>query len=168
MFFTWYPNIIFIIESFRTKDFKLEIPREYYGCSHRKCQSFTAISPASNFISSCIVFVIQEKTDKITHWIRPFHDQSPLLPHQKTGLALLWDQEIPNGKSAHNLWATSSPGSTFNARNIVIKKVVSSFESLSANTPLGELLVDDMGLGKTMQAIALTSSFKEWIIANPK
>ncbi|MBW0505394.1 hypothetical protein O181_045109 [Austropuccinia psidii MF-1] len=56
--------------------------------------------------------------------------QTPLLPHQKTRLAFLWDREIPNGQSAHNLWATSPPGSTFNARHIITNKSVSSLESL--------------------------------------
>ncbi|MBW0530258.1 hypothetical protein O181_069973 [Austropuccinia psidii MF-1] len=93
--------------------------------------------------------------------------QTPLLPHQKTGLAFLWDQEIPNGQSAHNLWATSPPGSTFNARHMITNKVVSSFESLSTNTPLGGLLADDMGLGKTIQAIALIGTSKERLIENP-
>ncbi|MBW0483014.1 hypothetical protein O181_022729 [Austropuccinia psidii MF-1] len=64
--------------------------------------------------------------------ITPPHSiiQTPLLPHQKTRLAFLWDQEIPNGQSAHNVWETSPPGSTFNARDIITNKVVSSFESL--------------------------------------
>ncbi|MBW0527133.1 hypothetical protein O181_066848 [Austropuccinia psidii MF-1] len=56
--------------------------------------------------------------------------QTPLLPHQKIGLAFLWDREIPNGQSARNLWATSPPGSTFKARYILTNKVISSFESL--------------------------------------
>ncbi|MBW0528130.1 hypothetical protein O181_067845 [Austropuccinia psidii MF-1] len=51
--------------------------------------------------------------------------QTPLLPHQKTGLAFLWDREIPNGQSAHKLLATSPPESTFNARHIITNKVVS-------------------------------------------
>ncbi|MBW0490789.1 hypothetical protein O181_030504 [Austropuccinia psidii MF-1] len=102
--------------------------------------------------------------------ITPPHSiiQTALLPHQKTGLAFLWDQEIPNGQSAHNLWATSPPGSTFNARNIITNKVVSSFESLSTNTPLQGLLADDMGLGKTIQAIALIGTSKERLITNPQ
>ncbi|MBW0520613.1 hypothetical protein O181_060328 [Austropuccinia psidii MF-1] len=75
--------------------------------------------------------------------------QTPLLPHQKTRLAFLWDREIPNGQSAHKLWATSPPGSTFNA-----------------NTPLGGGLADDMGLGKTIQAITLIGTSKERIITN--
>ncbi|MBW0583800.1 hypothetical protein O181_123515 [Austropuccinia psidii MF-1] len=93
--------------------------------------------------------------------------QTPLLPHQKTGLAFLWDREIPNGQSARNLWATSPPGSTFNARHIITNKVVSSFESLSTNTPLGGLLADDMGLGKTIQAISLIGTSKERMIETP-
>ncbi|MBW0540509.1 hypothetical protein O181_080224 [Austropuccinia psidii MF-1] len=94
--------------------------------------------------------------------------QTPLLPHQHTGLAFLWDQEIPNRQSAHSLWATSPPGSTLNARHIITNKVVSSFESLSSNTPLGVLLTDDMGLGKTIQAISLIGTSKEWLITNPQ
>ncbi|MBW0464861.1 hypothetical protein O181_004576 [Austropuccinia psidii MF-1] len=90
--------------------------------------------------------------------------QTPLLPDQKTGIAFLWDQEIPNGKSACNLLATSPPGSTFNARHIITNKVVSSFKSLLTNTPLGGLLADDMGLGKTIKAIALIGTSKEWLL----
>ncbi|MBW0497046.1 hypothetical protein O181_036761 [Austropuccinia psidii MF-1] len=93
--------------------------------------------------------------------------QTPLLPHQKSSLAFLWDQEIPNGQSAHTLWATPPPGSTFNARHISTNKVVSSFETLSTNTPLGGLLADDMGLDKAIQAIVLIGTSKEWLIANP-
>ncbi|MBW0539226.1 hypothetical protein O181_078941 [Austropuccinia psidii MF-1] len=99
----------------------------------------------------------------------PHHSiiQTPLLPHQKTRLAFLWDREIPNGQSAHNLWATSPPGSTFNSRHIITNKVVSTFESLSTNTPLGGLLADDMGLGKTIHAISLIGTPKERLIENP-
>ncbi|MBW0489833.1 hypothetical protein O181_029548 [Austropuccinia psidii MF-1] len=79
--------------------------------------------------------------------------QTTLLPHQKTGLAFLWDQEIPNAQSTYNLSATSAPGSTFNARHISTNKVVSSFKSLLTNTPLGGLLANDMGLGKIIQAL---------------
>ncbi|MBW0475580.1 hypothetical protein O181_015295 [Austropuccinia psidii MF-1] len=92
--------------------------------------------------------------------------QTPLLPHQRTALGFLWDQEIPNGQSACGLWATSPPGSTFNARHIITNKVVSSFESLLTNTPLGGLLADDMGLGKIFQDIALIDTSKEQIITN--
>ncbi|MBW0551080.1 hypothetical protein O181_090795 [Austropuccinia psidii MF-1] len=87
--------------------------------------------------------------------------QTPFLPHQKTGLAFLWDREIPNGQSAHNLCATSPPGSTSNARHIITNKVVRSFESLLTNTPLGRLLANNMGLGKTIQAISLIGTSKE-------
>ncbi|MBW0542932.1 hypothetical protein O181_082647 [Austropuccinia psidii MF-1] len=87
--------------------------------------------------------------------------QTLLLSHQKSRLAFLWDQEIPNGQSAHKLWATSPPGSTFNARHIIENKVVNSFESFSTNTPRGELLVDEMVLGKTIQPISCIGTSKE-------
>ncbi|MBW0552304.1 hypothetical protein O181_092019 [Austropuccinia psidii MF-1] len=105
----------------------------------------------ASLISCCFIIDFQAKTDTISQWIRPPHSiiQTPLLPHQKTILAFLWDQEIPNGQSARNLWATTPPGSTFDARHIITNKVVSSFESLLTNIPLGGLLADDMGLGKT-------------------
>ncbi|MBW0510535.1 hypothetical protein O181_050250 [Austropuccinia psidii MF-1] len=45
---TWYPNILFIIESFRKQDFKLKIPQEYECNSHSQCQGFTPTSPTSN------------------------------------------------------------------------------------------------------------------------
>ncbi|MBW0494825.1 hypothetical protein O181_034540 [Austropuccinia psidii MF-1] len=48
MFFTWYPNILFIIESFQKKDFKLEMPKEYDCNTHSQCQPFTAAFLASN------------------------------------------------------------------------------------------------------------------------
>ncbi|MBW0572169.1 hypothetical protein O181_111884 [Austropuccinia psidii MF-1] len=76
--------------------------------------------------------------------------QTSLLPHQKTIIAFLWHREIPNGQSAWNLWATSPPGITFNAKHIITDKVFSSFKSLLTNTPLGGLLADDMRLGKTI------------------
>ncbi|MBW0474733.1 hypothetical protein O181_014448 [Austropuccinia psidii MF-1] len=105
----------------------------------------------ATLISCPLVIDFQKKTDTMTQWIRPsnydpapFHDSQPLLPHQKTRLAFLWDQEIPNGQSTLNLWATSPHESTFNARNIITNKVVSSFKSLSTNTRLGGLLADDM------------------------
>ncbi|MBW0582985.1 hypothetical protein O181_122700 [Austropuccinia psidii MF-1] len=78
----------------------------------------------ASFISCCFIIDFQAKTDTITQWIRPPHAiiQTPLLSHQKTGLAFLWDREIPNGQSARNLWATLPPGSTFNARHIYYKQ----------------------------------------------
>ncbi|MBW0496898.1 hypothetical protein O181_036613 [Austropuccinia psidii MF-1] len=92
--------------------------------------------------------------------------KTPLLPHQKTRLAFIWDQEIPNGQSTCNLWVTSRPGSPFNARHVITKKVISSFESLLTNTPLGGLIMDHMGLGKAIQAIALIGTSKEHLITN--
>ncbi|MBW0587113.1 hypothetical protein O181_126828 [Austropuccinia psidii MF-1] len=178
MFFTWYANILFIMESFQTQYFKLKMPKEY-GCNtHSQFQLFTPAFPTSNSTPasypSVSSFISKQKLIQLPSgsdlpMMTPPHSiiQTPLHPHQKTRLAFLWDREIPNCQSAHNLWATSPPGSTFNARHIITNKVVGSFESLSTNTPLGGLLADDMGLGKTIQAIALIGTSKEQMIANP-
>ncbi|MBW0534711.1 hypothetical protein O181_074426 [Austropuccinia psidii MF-1] len=178
MFFTWYPNIPFIIESFRTQNFKLKMPKEYDCNTHSKCQIVNPTFPASNSTpaSHHALFSLNSKQKLIQlpsgsdlPMITPPHSmiQTPLLPHQKTGLSFLWDEEIPNGQSSHKLWATSPPGSTFNARNIITNNVISSFESFSTNNPLGGLLADDMGLGKTIQAISLIGTSKERLITNP-
>ncbi|MBW0526875.1 hypothetical protein O181_066590 [Austropuccinia psidii MF-1] len=47
MFFTWYPNILFIIESFQKQDFKLETPQEYDCNIHSQFQLFTPTFLAS-------------------------------------------------------------------------------------------------------------------------
>ncbi|MBW0572484.1 hypothetical protein O181_112199 [Austropuccinia psidii MF-1] len=47
MFFTWYPNILFIIESFQTQYFKLKMPKEYEFNTHSQCQVFVPTFPAS-------------------------------------------------------------------------------------------------------------------------
>ncbi|MBW0519064.1 hypothetical protein O181_058779 [Austropuccinia psidii MF-1] len=147
MFFTWYPNILFIIESFQKQDFKLEMPKEYDCNTHSQCQLFTLTFLASNSMppSYPALFSLTSKQKLIQlpsgsdlRMMTPPHFiiQNLLLPHQKTGLAFLWDQEIPNGQSAGNLWATSPPGSSFNAMHIITNKVLSSFKSLLTNTPL--------------------------------
>ncbi|MBW0481063.1 hypothetical protein O181_020778 [Austropuccinia psidii MF-1] len=50
MFFTWYLNILFIIESFQKQDFKLTMSKEYYCNTHSQCQLFTPTFPASSSI----------------------------------------------------------------------------------------------------------------------
>ncbi|MBW0496899.1 hypothetical protein O181_036614 [Austropuccinia psidii MF-1] len=47
MFFTWYPKILFIIESFRKQDFNLQMPNEYDFHSHSQCKLFTSATPTS-------------------------------------------------------------------------------------------------------------------------
>ncbi|MBW0525112.1 hypothetical protein O181_064827 [Austropuccinia psidii MF-1] len=47
MFFTWYPNILFIIESLQTQDCKLKMPKEHDCNTHSQCQLFTPTFPAS-------------------------------------------------------------------------------------------------------------------------
>ncbi|MBW0533030.1 hypothetical protein O181_072745 [Austropuccinia psidii MF-1] len=177
MFFTCYLNIIFIIESFRKQDFKLQMPKEYDFHSHIQCQLSTPTTPISVLTTPSYptVFCLSSKKKLIQlpsvsdlPMMTAPHSiiKTPLLPHQKTRLDFIWDQEIPNGQSAHNLWATLPPGSTFNSRPIITNKVISSFESLSTNTPLGGLLMDDMVLGKTIQAISLIGTSKERLITN--
>ncbi|MBW0483072.1 hypothetical protein O181_022787 [Austropuccinia psidii MF-1] len=51
MFIRWYPNILFIIESFQKQDLKLKMPKEYDCNTHSKCQLFTPIFPASSSMS---------------------------------------------------------------------------------------------------------------------
>ncbi|MBW0484624.1 hypothetical protein O181_024339 [Austropuccinia psidii MF-1] len=145
MFFTWYPKILSIIESLRKQDFKLQMPKEYDYHSHSQCKLFNPTTPPLY----PAVFSLSSKQKLIQ------------LPTP------LWDQEIPNGPSAHTLWATSPSVCTFNARNIITNKVISSFKLLLTNTPLGGFLGDDIGLGKTIQAIALIGTSKERLITNP-
>ncbi|MBW0506207.1 hypothetical protein O181_045922 [Austropuccinia psidii MF-1] len=100
---------------------------------------------------SCSLFIdFQAKTDTITQWIRPPHDDSSQFHYS--------NPPPPSSKD----WTSFSLG------HIITNKVVSSFNSLSTNTPLGGLLADDMGLGKTIQAIALIGTSKEWLIPNPQ
>ncbi|MBW0536960.1 hypothetical protein O181_076675 [Austropuccinia psidii MF-1] len=47
MFFTWYPSILFINESFRKQEFNLQMPNKYDCHSHRQCQLFTPTTPTS-------------------------------------------------------------------------------------------------------------------------
>ncbi|MBW0484004.1 hypothetical protein O181_023719 [Austropuccinia psidii MF-1] len=150
MLFTWYPNILLIIESFRKQDFNLQMPNKYDCHSHSQCQLFTPTTATSILTTPSYpaVFSLSSKQKLIQ------------LP------TFLWDREIPNGQSAHKLWATSPPGSPFNARHIITNKVISSFKSLSTNTPLGGLLADDMGLGKNIQAISLIGTSTEKLITN--
>ncbi|MBW0550274.1 hypothetical protein O181_089989 [Austropuccinia psidii MF-1] len=154
------------------------MPKEYYCNTHSQCQVFTPTFPTSNSTPASYPAVLSLTSKQKLIQLPSGSDlpmmtlshsmiQTPLLPHQKTGLAFLWDQEIPNGQSTLRLWATSPPGSTFNARHIITNKVVTSFESLLTNTPLGRLLADDMGLGKTIQAISLIGTSKEQLIENP-
>ncbi|MBW0484846.1 hypothetical protein O181_024561 [Austropuccinia psidii MF-1] len=155
------------------------MPKQYDCNTHSQSQLFTPTFLASNsmFPSYPALFSLTSKQELIQlpsgsdlPMMTPPHSiiQTPLLPHQKNRLAFLWDQEIPNGQSAHNLWATSPSQSAFDARHIITNKVVISFKSLLTHTPLGGLLLDNMGLGKTIQAIAIIGNSKERLITNPQ
>ncbi|MBW0494229.1 hypothetical protein O181_033944 [Austropuccinia psidii MF-1] len=106
MFFTWYLNILFIIESFQKQDFKLKIPKEY-GCNtHSQCQLFTPTFPTSNSMPpsypALFSFTSKQKLIQLPSgsdlpMITPPHSimQTPLLPHQKTGLAFFGIEKSP-------------------------------------------------------------------------
>ncbi|MBW0542804.1 hypothetical protein O181_082519 [Austropuccinia psidii MF-1] len=102
MFFTQYPNILIIIQSFRKNDFNLQIPKEYDGHSHIQFQLFTPTT--TNSISTTplypAVFSLSSKQKLVQFpsgsdlpMMTPPHSiiKTPLLPHQKNGLAFLWD-----------------------------------------------------------------------------
>ncbi|MBW0578874.1 hypothetical protein O181_118589 [Austropuccinia psidii MF-1] len=48
MFFTWYPKILFIIESFQKEGFKLKMLNKYDSNTHSQCQLFAPTFPTSN------------------------------------------------------------------------------------------------------------------------
>ncbi|MBW0551626.1 hypothetical protein O181_091341 [Austropuccinia psidii MF-1] len=109
MFFTWCPIILFILESFRTQNSKLKMPKEYDCNTHSQCQLFTPTFPASKSTPALYPAVsslnskqklIQLPSGSELPMMAPPHSiiQTPLLPHQKTRLAFLWDREIPNGQ----------------------------------------------------------------------
>ncbi|MBW0533950.1 hypothetical protein O181_073665 [Austropuccinia psidii MF-1] len=50
MFFTWYPNILFIIQSFQSQYFKLKMPKDYDCNTHSQFQVFTPTFPASKLM----------------------------------------------------------------------------------------------------------------------
>ncbi|MBW0504534.1 hypothetical protein O181_044249 [Austropuccinia psidii MF-1] len=94
MLFTWYPNILFIIESCQKEDFKLKIPKEYDCNTNSQCQLFTPRFPTSSSMppSYPALFSLTSKQKLIQ---LPSGSELPMiqtpLPHQKTGLAFLWD-----------------------------------------------------------------------------
>ncbi|MBW0534784.1 hypothetical protein O181_074499 [Austropuccinia psidii MF-1] len=95
IFFTWYPNILFIIKNFRKQDFKIQMPKEYDFHSHSQCQPFTPTTPTSILTPPCIKLCFFCLPKKKLIQLPSGSDlpmiNTPLLPHQKTGLAFLWD-----------------------------------------------------------------------------
>ncbi|MBW0566353.1 hypothetical protein O181_106068 [Austropuccinia psidii MF-1] len=85
------------------------MPKEYDCNTHSECQLFTPTFPASKLTPASYPAVssltpkqklIQLPSGSDLPMMTPSHSiiQTPLLPHQKSGLAFLWDQEIPNGQ----------------------------------------------------------------------
>ncbi|MBW0492404.1 hypothetical protein O181_032119 [Austropuccinia psidii MF-1] len=102
IFFTWYPNILFIIEGFGKQDLNLQMPNEYDCHSHSQCQLFTLTTPTSILTTPSYPAVfslcskqklIQLPSGSDLPMMTPPHSiiKTPLLPHQKTELAFLWD-----------------------------------------------------------------------------
>ncbi|MBW0501013.1 hypothetical protein O181_040728 [Austropuccinia psidii MF-1] len=100
MFFTWYPNILFIIESFRKQDFKLQMPKEYDSHSHSQFQLFTPTTPTSISTTPSYPAVFSLSSKKKLVQLPSGSDlpmmtlphsiiKTPLLPHQKSILAIL-------------------------------------------------------------------------------
>ncbi|MBW0524036.1 hypothetical protein O181_063751 [Austropuccinia psidii MF-1] len=90
------------------------MPKEYDCNTHSQCQVFTPTFPASNSTPASYPAVLSLNSKQKLIQLPSGSDlpmmtlphsiiKTPLLPHQKTGLAFLWDQEIPNGQSARNL-----------------------------------------------------------------
>ncbi|MBW0521518.1 hypothetical protein O181_061233 [Austropuccinia psidii MF-1] len=95
MVFAWYPNILFIIESFRKQDFKLQIPKRYDCHSHSQFQLFTPTTPTSISTPSSYptVFSLSSKqkliqlpsgSDLPMMTLPQSMINTTLLPHQKT------------------------------------------------------------------------------------
>ncbi|MBW0500895.1 hypothetical protein O181_040610 [Austropuccinia psidii MF-1] len=111
------------------------MPNKYDCHSHSQCQLFTPTTPTSILTTPLYPAVFSLSSKKKLIQLPSGSDlpmktlphsiiKTPLLPHQKTGLAFVWDLEIPNGQSARNLWATSPPGSPFNARHIITNQEI--------------------------------------------
>ncbi|MBW0473528.1 hypothetical protein O181_013243 [Austropuccinia psidii MF-1] len=101
MFFTWYPNILFIIESIRKQEYNLKIPKEYDFNSHSECQLFTPASPTSNLTQPLYPAVFSMSSKKKLIQLPSGSDltivKSLLLPDEKIGLAFLWIKKSQMG-----------------------------------------------------------------------
>ncbi|MBW0479468.1 hypothetical protein O181_019183 [Austropuccinia psidii MF-1] len=95
MFFTWYPNILFILEIFRKQDFKLKMPKEYDCNAHSQFQPFTPTTPTSILTPPLYPAVFslssKKKLIQLPSGSEPPIINNPLLPHKKSRLAFLWD-----------------------------------------------------------------------------
>ncbi|MBW0510823.1 hypothetical protein O181_050538 [Austropuccinia psidii MF-1] len=102
IFFTRYPKILFIIESCRKQDFNLQMPNKYDCHSNSQHQLLTHTTPTlilttplypSVFSLSSKQKLIQLPSGSDLPMMTAPHSiiKTPLLPHQKTRLAFLWD-----------------------------------------------------------------------------
>ncbi|MBW0508543.1 hypothetical protein O181_048258 [Austropuccinia psidii MF-1] len=102
IFFTWYWNILLIIESFRKQDFNLQMPNKYDCHSHCQCQLFNPTTPTSILTTPSypVVFSLSSQQKLIQ---LPSGSDLPMMTHphsiiktpssliKKIRLAFLWD-----------------------------------------------------------------------------
>ncbi|MBW0507482.1 hypothetical protein O181_047197 [Austropuccinia psidii MF-1] len=96
MFFPWYLNILFIIESFRKQDLKLQMPKGYDCHSHSQCQLITSTTPplyptVFPLSSKQKMTQLPSGSDLPMMTLAQSMINTPLHPHQKTEIAFLWD-----------------------------------------------------------------------------
>ncbi|MBW0526056.1 hypothetical protein O181_065771 [Austropuccinia psidii MF-1] len=91
MFFILYPKILFVIESFRKQDLKLKMPKEYDCNSHRRCQIFTPTTPTPPSYPAIFSLSSKQKLIQLPSGSDLPMINTPLLAHQKSRLAFLWD-----------------------------------------------------------------------------
>ncbi|MBW0558883.1 hypothetical protein O181_098598 [Austropuccinia psidii MF-1] len=102
MFFTWYPNILFIIQIFRKQDFKPQMPKVYDCHSHSQCQLFTPTTPTSiltapsypaffSWSSKQKLIQLPSRSNLPMMTLPHSIIKIPLLPHQKPTLAFMCD-----------------------------------------------------------------------------
>ncbi|MBW0475017.1 hypothetical protein O181_014732 [Austropuccinia psidii MF-1] len=95
IFFTWYLNILFIIESCQKQGFKLKIPEEYDCNSHSQCQLFTPTFPASNATPPSYLALYSLTSSQEVIQLLSGSDLPMIQTHssliKETGLDFLWD-----------------------------------------------------------------------------
>ncbi|MBW0469059.1 hypothetical protein O181_008774 [Austropuccinia psidii MF-1] len=95
MFFTWYLKNLYKIESYRKQYSNLKIPKEYDCNSHSQCQIFPPTTPTSLLTPPLYPTIFslssKQKLLQLLSVSDPPIVKIPLLPHQKNGLAFLWD-----------------------------------------------------------------------------
>ncbi|MBW0467232.1 hypothetical protein O181_006947 [Austropuccinia psidii MF-1] len=145
--------------SHRLTRLQAKIPKEYYCNTHIQCQLLTAKFPASNLTPtsypSLFSFASKQKLIQL-----PSRSDLPMmtLPHPMIQSHSSLIEKLEYLFSGIEKFPMDSPPVNFGPPHLpdtllITNKVVSPFESLLTNTPLGGMLTDDMGLGKNIQVL---------------